>query len=345
MKRVIVLIGVLALSVSALASPVLSVYVWSSSLPSWATRQFTKETGIPVSVSYYDSNEALYAKLKGNPGLPYDVVFPSSYFIGRMVKAHLLQPFQKHLIPNAVYLDKHLLNQGFDRDNHYSYPFMYGITGIAVNDQYIKPSSITRWKDFWSPRFKRHILWLNDVREVFAIALIRLGYSINDRNHEHIKQAYELLKKALPNVKVINSDAMQSMFIDEDVTIGLAWALSAYEASQSNAHIRFVIPRDRFALWLDCMAVAKGSRHPRLAATFINFLMRPDVAEHIMRDKGVSMGNLGALPLLPKKLRDNPMLNPPPSLVARGEIQDDVGEARKWYARYWLKLRLSVGDS
>lgn len=342
MKRVMVALYSIAVTAFAYAQPVLSVYVWSSSLPNWTVKQFTKETGIPVSVSYYDSNEALYAKLQGNPDLPYDVVFPSSYFIGRMVKAHLLQSFNKALIPNAAYLDKHLLNQRFDPENRYSYPYMYGMTGIAVNDRYIKPSALSHWKDFWSPRFRHQILWLNDVREVFSIALIRLGYSINDKNPEHIKQAYELLKKALPNVKVINSDAMQSMMIDEDVTIALAWALSAYEASQSNSHIRFVVPKDRFALWLDCMAIARGSKHPKLAAQFINFLMRPDVAAHVMRDKGVSMGNLKALPLLPVSLRTNPMLNPPQALIARGEIQDDVGEARKWYAKYWLKLRLSV---
>ena len=43
---------------------VLYVYNWSEYMPDSVLKNFTKETGIKVKYSTYDSNEAMYAKLK-----------------------------------------------------------------------------------------------------------------------------------------------------------------------------------------------------------------------------------------------------------------------------------------
>ncbi len=327
----------------AMAKPTLYVYQWINSIPDSVYKQFTKETGVPVDVSYYESNEAMYAKLKGNPSLAYDVVFPSSYFIKRMVKAHLLDHIDSSIMTHTQGIYKKFIHQPFDPNNDYSYPLTWGMTGIAVNDKYIPLSKITAWKDLWSPSYRHQVLWLNDIREPFSVALIRLGYSVNDQNPTHIKQAYALLKKGLPNVKVINADAMESMFIDEDVFLGMAWSPDTYQASQSNPHIHFVIPKGRYPLWLGCMAIPQGSRHPKLAMTLLNFLLRKDISAQIITGMGYAVTNQEAVKSLPISWQEKRFVNPSKSLLARGEIEGDVGDkARQWYEHYWLELRLSV---
>jgi spermidine/putrescine transport system substrate-binding protein len=62
----------------------LVLYNWSEYLPKKVLRQFTKETGIPVRYSTYDSNEAMYAKVKTVKGVGYDLLVPSTYYVDRM---------------------------------------------------------------------------------------------------------------------------------------------------------------------------------------------------------------------------------------------------------------------
>ena len=65
MKRLIFCVLCLMLASQALAaSKELYVYNWSEYMPDSVLADFTKETGIKVIMSTYDSNEALYAKIR-----------------------------------------------------------------------------------------------------------------------------------------------------------------------------------------------------------------------------------------------------------------------------------------
>ena len=74
---------------------ILYVYNWSEYMPESVLKDFTKETGIKVKYSTYDSNEAMYAKVKtaGNSG--YDIIVPSTYFVNKMSKEGLLEKIDK----------------------------------------------------------------------------------------------------------------------------------------------------------------------------------------------------------------------------------------------------------
>ena len=66
-------------SVMANAAEKLYVYNWTEYVPSSLLEQFTKETGIEVIYSTFESNEEMYSKLKLSNSTGYDIVFPSSY--------------------------------------------------------------------------------------------------------------------------------------------------------------------------------------------------------------------------------------------------------------------------
>ncbi len=54
----------------------LYLYIWSEYIPDAVVENFTKETGIKVHMSNYDSNEAMYTKVK-LAGEGYDLIVPS----------------------------------------------------------------------------------------------------------------------------------------------------------------------------------------------------------------------------------------------------------------------------
>ncbi len=169
-------------------------YNWSEYIPNEVLEDFTKETGIKVYYSTYESNESMYAKLK-TQGSGYDLVVPSTYFVSKMRKEGMLQKIDKSKLPHFKDLDPNYLNKPFDPSNNYSIPYIWGATGIGVNADMMNPNELHSWNDFWDEKWQGQLMMMDDSREVFHIALTKLGYSANTTNPEEIKAAYEELKK------------------------------------------------------------------------------------------------------------------------------------------------------
>jgi spermidine/putrescine transport system substrate-binding protein len=322
------------------AEQVLNVYNWSSYMPDDIIQQFEKETGININYSTYDSNETMYAKLKADPTAAYDIVVPSSYFIQRMSREGMLQTIDKTRLPNFKNLNPEFLDKVFDLHNQYSIPYLWSSTGIVVNTKYFAKDSIKSWADLWKPEYKDQLLLLDDTREVFSIALMVLGYSANDANPDHIKQAYEKLRQLLPNVKLFNDMAVQNIYIDEDASIGMGWSGDIFLANQENSAVQYVYPQEGFVISLDNLAIPQGAKHLDNAYKFINFLLRPDIAARISQEIGYGTPNEAALKLLPKETRDNTIVYPDKQTMQRAQFQTDVGDAVDVYEKYLELLKM-----
>ncbi|OGT06646.1 MAG: spermidine/putrescine ABC transporter substrate-binding protein [Gammaproteobacteria bacterium GWE2_37_16] len=340
-KSIIIFCLIYLGSFSAFAkSNVVNIYVWTAYLPTEVAKQFTKETGIRVNVSEYDSNETMYAKLKASSDIGYDIVFPSSYFLRRMRQQNMLHTLDKDKLPNFHYLNPALLNKDFDPKNDYSIPYLASITGIVVNSDSIAPNSVLKWQDLWRKDFKNSLLILDDMREVFSMALLTLGYSINDTDPKHIEEAYLKLKSLLPNTKIFNSDVEQNIYVDEDAVIGMGWNGDINLSQADNPKLKFIYPKEGFVISIDCLAITKKAPHLENAYKFINFLMRPDIAKKISLEIGYPSPNLGAIKLMSKELQENPLFNPNEEILKRGQIQNDVDEVLPLYERYWELLKI-----
>ncbi|PZQ28010.1 MAG: spermidine/putrescine ABC transporter substrate-binding protein PotD, partial [Serratia marcescens] len=218
--------GMMALSIcSANASDgkTLYFYNWTEYVPPGLLEQFTKETGIKVIYSTYESNESMYAKLKTYKDGAYDLVVPSTYFIAKMSKEGMLQKIDKSKLSHFKDLDPTLLNKPFDPNNDYSIPYIWGATAIGVNSDEQDPSTVTAWADLWQPQYKGRLLLTDDAREVFQMALLKLGYSGNTTDPKEIEAAYHELQKLMPNVLAFNSDNPGNPFMEGEVNVGMVW--------------------------------------------------------------------------------------------------------------------------
>lgn len=320
----------------------LNFYAWSGYLPDDIAAKFEKETGIHINYTTFDSNETMYAKLKADPNTGYDLVVPSSYFIDRMAKQNMLLPLDKTKILGMKNLNSDLMNKEYDPHNNYSIPYLWGTTGIVVNKKYYDPSKITSWNDLWQPQFNDQLLMLDDTRETFSVALISLGYSPNDTNPDHIKQAYEKLKQLMPNVKLFNDEAQQSIYIDEDATVGMGWSGEIYQAAQENSDLTYIYPKEGFVIWIDNLAIPRGVKHLNNVYKFINFILRPDVAAQLSQDIGYAIPNLAGVKLLPADVQHNYIIYPDRATLHRGQIQTDVGPAAEIYEKYMELLKIGA---
>jgi len=335
------IIGVLMSSTVAAEGKVV-VYNWSEYIPEGLLTDFTKETGIEVEYSTYESNESMYNKvsiLEKGGSATYDVIVPSTYYISKMSKEGLLQAIDQSKLSNFQHLDKSLLNKPYDPNNSYSVPYLWGSTGIGINVEDIEYDSVTSWQDLWNSQWKNSLLLTDDVREVFHMALKIKGYSANTRNESEIQQAYELLTSLRPNILLYNSDAPRLPFLAGDVSLGMIWNGSVYQAQEENEAIKYIYPKEGAVFWMDSFAIPKHAANVENAHKFIDFMLRPESAKACVEYVGYATPNLTAKNQLDDDLKQNPVIFPSAEIVEAGEFHGDVGEATAIYEKYWKLLK------
>ncbi|TNH07841.1 extracellular solute-binding protein [Testudinibacter sp. TR-2022] len=318
------------------------LYTWTEYVPSGLLDNFTKETGIKVIVSSLESNETMYARLKtlGKNG-GYDVIAPSNYFVSKMRKEGMLMPLDHSKLPVLKELDPNLLNKPYDPNNQYSLPQILGAPGIAYNRDVVDSSKISSWGDLWKPEYKDQLQLLDDAREIFNIALLKLGQDPNTTDPAVIKQAYEELLKLRPNVLAFSSDNPANAFVAGEVDLGMLWNGSAYIARKDGAPIDLLWPKEGPVLWVDTLAIPTTSKNPDGAHKLINYLLSAEVAKELALEIGYPTPNLEAQKLLPAEMVNDSSLYPPAEILQKSYWQDDVGDAAIIYENYYQQLKVA----
>jgi spermidine/putrescine transport system substrate-binding protein len=94
--------------------------------------RFERETGIRLHVSYYETNEELFSKLRATKGEGYDLVIPSDYVVELMIKEGLLQKIDRTKVHAWSELDPKLLSLYFDPHNDYTIPYFWAVYGLEL---------------------------------------------------------------------------------------------------------------------------------------------------------------------------------------------------------------------
>src|SRR5438477_9300100 len=134
LMRLAVLVSLFALVTGpAFGQAQVNVYNWSDYIAEDQLKVFTKQSGIKVNYTTYDSNEILDAKLKtGRSG--YDVVVPTaSPFFVRQLTAKLYQPLDRAKLKHWDDLDPTIMASlaKYDPGNLHAIPWMCGTVGIG----------------------------------------------------------------------------------------------------------------------------------------------------------------------------------------------------------------------
>jgi len=188
-------------------------------------------------------------------------------------------------------------------------------------------------------RYAGHILLLDDTREVFGMALKKLGYSLNSTNPDEIRQARDLLLGEKPLVKGYNSSNFQ-----EDLAASDAWIAQAYNGNMTfvmrdEPNLRYVVPKEGCTISVDCTCIPRQALHKELAEAFINYFHRPDVAALFVNDSGFNTPNRYDKNEIEPWLLRNPAVFPNAPSLARCEFMRDVGSVAQLYDRYWTEIK------
>lgn len=318
---------------------VLNLFNWSEFLPQSVVEQFEKEYNVKVNYATFSSNEEMLAKLMGG-NIPYDLVVTSDYAIEIMIKQNLIQEIDKANVPNLANIDKNVLDLGFDPNNKYSLPYMWGGNYIVVDRSKIS-KEITSFDGLWDSEFKNSMVILDDPRVIVGMALQKNGYSINTTNPEELKKAKEDLIKLMPNIKAFDSESPKTLLINGEASIGYVWGTEAYLAKLENPNLETVLTKEGVVPQYDNFVIPAKAKNKKLAEEFINFIYRPEISAQVSEEFPYANPNQAAYPLIdPDKLNDISVY-PPREAVEGNELIKDVGEATRLFDDIWTEVKNS----
>lgn len=318
---------------------VLYVYNWTEYVPTSLLQKFTRETGIEVRYSTYESNEEMFSKLKLLKGEGYDLIFPSSYFVPLLQKEGLIQPLDKTKVDvNKILPD--LLGRGFDPDNEFTIPYVYGFTTIGINKSIYDPSKITKWRDLWNPEYKNLVL-LNDVLDNFSMALLSRGVDPNKATPEQIDTAYNDLAQLIKKVSQFNSDSPEVPYVEGTSGLGMVWSGSAFRANlESEGNIDVIYPEEGVILWMDNFAIPSKAKNVDAAYKFINFLLERENSYEIIKEMGFQTSSSEVRAVLPEDWQNSHILYPPHEVYEKAVMNEIPPEELEMYINLWNKLKV-----
>jgi putrescine transport system substrate-binding protein len=340
MRRFLAIAGLvaglgLAWAVPATAQErVVNVYNWSDYIDPKVIAEFTKQTGIKVQYDTFDSNETLETKLlAGHSG--YDVVVPSGSFLARQIKAGVFRKLDKSKLPNLVNVWPAIAGQlaVYDPGNQYAVNYMWGTTGIGYNVKAMRARLGENAKiDSWDVIFKPELIskfkdcgihMLDSADDILPAALHYLGLDPNSTKSADLERAAALMAKIRPFVRKFHSSEYLNALAGGDICLVVGWSGDVKQAegrardAKNGIDIDYVIPKEGAEMWFDNLAIPKDAPHPQDALSFINFLLRPEVAAANSNFVSYANGNLASQKFIDKDVLGDPGIYPNAATMAK----------------------------
>ena len=335
----------------ALAKDQLHLYNWNNYIAPETIKRFEEACKCEVVQTYYSDNEEMLAKLAaGAKG--YDVIVPTGNAVQALIRGNRLQPLDKAKLPNIKNVDPAFLDTKFDPGNRYSVPYAMSTTILGYNDEKMKELGLPTdtWAAIFDPKHlekvKRRVTVLDSPNELFAAALIYLGYSPNDTDEKHWKEAADVIRKAKPYWAAFNA----SSYIKE-LTVGNIWLVHGYsndifqanlDAQAAGRKFRILqgMPKEGAVLAVDSMVIPKDAPRADLAHQFINFMLDGKNSAELTNLIGSGNPNMDAARFIKPELKALPAVFPPKDVQAKlVQLQDLTPAERRLRNRMWTEIK------
>ena len=271
---------------------------------------------VKVEYSAFGSNEEFYNMF--TLGNVYDLACPSEYMMMKLAMEDQLLPLSPAFFdkkdPNNYYirgLSPYIQKIFADSTvggrpwADYFAGYMWGVTGIVYNPEYVTAEDASSWSILTNPKFRRQVTIKDSVRESYfaAVGAIksdlltseefindpnyhkRLEEEMNDSSDEMILKAQDFLQEVKDNTYSFESDAGKADMITGKVVANYQWSgdgvYTLDQAEEDDLYLSFAVPRECTNIYFDgwCMlkeGIGRDKDKQHAAEAFINFMSRPD---------------------------------------------------------------------
>jgi spermidine/putrescine transport system substrate-binding protein len=316
----------------------LNIYNWGDYTSPEAIEKFSKQHNVKVTITDYDSNDTALAKIRAG-GHGFDVVMPSANYVPIWIEEGLLLETRPDQMENFKNVDERWVNVPWDPGRHYTVPWQWGTTGVAVNTAVYK-GDIDTSAIFLDPppELVGKVNVVPEMGDIMALAIMYMGGEYCTDDKEILKKVRDKLVEAKPKWASMDYATIEK-FVAGDLAGGADWNGSSYRANKENKDVSWGYPKEGFVVWMDSVGVLKDAKNVENAKLFQNFVMDPENAAMLSSFAGYANGVKGSDKFMPPDMLTSRAVNIPAELADKGRfITVCKPEVSDLYTQIWTEL-------
>lgn len=269
-------LGSLSACGSESASPgaSLTVLAWEDYIPPDVLEDFQREFEIHVTVATFGTQHEVIDQLLAAPD-QYDAVVVTGDIAGRLADLRLISPLDRSRVTNLRHVDPRFLGWSWDPSNEFTAPYDWGTTGLVYNTRVVERP--TSW-DVLDGADPARTAMDGDWLVVMGLALKNLGHELNSGDDGALDEAAALVsRRVAAGIPRLESVDLRNALASGELDLGMSYSGDAAWALERNPDLAFVIPDEGADLYVDVLAIPRGSRDQARANELVNFLLRPEI--------------------------------------------------------------------
>jgi spermidine/putrescine transport system substrate-binding protein len=260
----------------------INVLVWGQVLDKEFLLDFEQETGIHVNMSYMESNEELFAKIRSTESHDYDLIMPSDWAAELLIKDGLIKKLDRSKISAWNNLYPTLCRHYFDPHNEYTIPFYWSLFGLGINT--LCWDSTKTIPQTWGLIFDEKIMpqrigMIENPRALILLAALYLFGEIRPLQNDEVNKIKKLLMQQKSHVEIYTDSRSEYVLASGDVSVVVILSGDLLKVMKRFDTIDFVVPEEGAFVIIDSFAITTTSEKDDLVYAFLNYMFRSDIVQ------------------------------------------------------------------
>lgn len=260
---------------------IVTILTMPNTLNSDMFAEFTRQTGIAVSLSYAENADEVGMKIRATQGRGYDLIMVADYQISELIRSTIIQPLDHTKIEFLSDLQPALCNHAFDPGNQYSIPYYWGVYGFGIDKDFFENTREFSWQDLFDNTMHTYNVGMrDDIRELILIAAYYLFgtiYDLHDEQYEAIKQ---LLITQKQKVIMYADERIDTLLISHTTPLILTISGDLSRAIDAYNYIDFVMPVEGSFVDIDSFVIPASATYTDKIYRFLNYLYSKPVLSY-----------------------------------------------------------------
>jgi spermidine/putrescine transport system substrate-binding protein len=179
---------------------------------------------------------------------------------------------------------------------------------------------------------------LDDYREAFGAALIKLGKSVNTTDDAELDAALALLKEQKPLLRTYTTDDIGQLSSGDSWVVH-SWGSDVYQVKGDRPSVTYYIPTEGGIRGSDTMVLLANAQHPIAAQLFMDYMLDAQVSAANTNYIGYMGPNEAAKEFIDPAILADPAVNPDKAVIDTLQELQDLGPDLEKYSTRWNELR------